>query len=125
MEIGCFPKLSQKAIARPGIPMATPDEWNRLSFSVQWQLTILGFRSRQKAGGLGGAVVTHSSPTSDFGSSNPDPYVGKLVLMWERWYLLAHGQQFTVQNLNQLYVLVSSTHKTTRDDMTCTVLKET
>ena len=37
--------------------------------------------------------------------------------------LLAIGQQFTLQNLDQLYVLVSSGHKTTCRDMTCTVLK--
>ena len=34
------------------------------------------------------------------------------------------GLQFTVQNLDHLYVQVSSGHKTTRRDWTCTVLKE-
>ena len=43
---------------------------------------------------------------------------------WESWQLLADGQQFTVQNLDQLYVLVSSAHKTTHHDMTCTVMVE-
>ena len=38
---------------------------------------------------------------------------------------LTNGRQFTVQNLDQLYVLVSSVHKTSRPDMTCTVLKGT
>ena len=64
--------------------------------------------------GHGDAVVTHSPPTSEVGNSNPRPYVGKLVV--------TYGQQFTVQKLDQLYVLVSSAHKTTRRDMTCTVL---
>ena len=33
-------------------------------------------------------------------------------LMWEKsWYLLTDGRQFIVQNLNQLYVLVSSAYK--------------
>ena len=47
-----------------------------------------------------GVVVTHSSPTTAVGGSNPRPYVGKLVV--------AYHQQCTVQNLEQLYVLVSS-----------------
>ena len=51
-------------------------------------------------------------------NSNPEPYVGKLVVAY-LWL------QFTVQNLDQLYVLVSSALKTTRCDMTCTVLKAT
>ena len=38
---------------------------------------------------------------------------------------LAVGRQFTVQNHDQLYVLVSSAHKTTHRDMTCTVLRVT
>ena len=46
-------------------------------------------------------------------------------LKWESWYLLAVGRQFTVQNIVQLYVLVSSALPTTRCDMTCTVLKAT
>ena len=47
----------------------------------------------------------------------PDP-------MQESWQLLTNRRQFTVQNFDQLYVLVSSGHKTTRHDMTCTVLKK-
>ena len=41
--------------------------------------------------------------------------------VWESWWLLTNGQQFTVQNHDHLYVLVSSTHKTIRRDMTYTV----
>ena len=41
------------------------------------------------------------------------PQVGKLVV----------GRQFTVQNPDKLYVLVSSALPTIRRDMTCTVLK--
>ena len=54
--------------------------------------------------------------TSEVGGSKPGPYVGKVV---------TDGWQFTVQNLDQLYVLVSSAHKTTRRDMTYAVLKVT
>ena len=32
----------------------------------------------------GGAVVTHSPPTSEVGGSNPEPYVRKLVVAY-RW----------------------------------------
>ena len=39
-------------------------------------------------------------------------------LMGESWCLHTDGLQFTVQKLDQLYVLVSSAHKTTRHDMT-------
>ena len=31
-------------------------------------------------GGHGGAVVRHSLPTSEAGGSNPEPYVGKMVV---------------------------------------------
>ena len=37
--------------------------------------------------------------------------------MWESWQLLSDGLQFTVQNLDRLYVLVSSAHKTTHRGM--------
>ena len=63
-------------------------------------------------------LVTHSGPTSEVGGSNPEPYVGKMVVSY-RWL------QFTVQNLDQLYLLVSSAHKTTHRDMTYTMLKAT
>ena len=43
--------------------------------------------------------------------------------VWESWSLLTDGREFTVQNLGQLYILVSSAHKTTHRDMTYTVLK--
>ena len=56
-------------------------------------------------------MVTHSPSTSEIGS-----------LMWKSWLLLTDGRQFTVQNLYQLYVLVSSAHKTTHQDMTGTML---
>ena len=45
--------------------------------------------------------------------------------IWERWWFLTHGRQFTVQNSDQLYVLVSSVHKTNYHDMTCKVFKAT
>ena len=51
-------------------------------------------------------MVTNSSPTSEVCGSNPKPYVGKVVVS------LTDGQQFTVQKLDLLYVLVSSIHKT-------------
>ena len=66
--------------------------------------------------GHGGRVVTLSPPTSEAGVLFPAwPQVGKLVV----------GRQFTVQNPNELYVLVSCALPTTRCDMTCTVLKVT
>ena len=34
-------------------------------------------------GGHGGAVVTHSPPTSEVGGSHPGPYVGKLVVAYQ------------------------------------------
>ena len=43
--------------------------------------------------------------------------------MLEGWQLLTDGREFTVQNLDQLYVLVSSTHKKNRCDMTYPALK--
>ena len=59
-------------------------------------------------------MVTLSPPTSEAGVRSPAwPQVGKLVVAW----------QFTVQNPNELYVLVSSALPTTCHDMTCTVLK--
>ena len=64
-------------------------------------------------------MATLSPPTSEAGVQFPaSPQVGKLVV-------IAVGRQFTVQNLDQLYVLVSSALPTTRRDMTCTVLKVT
>ena len=62
--------------------------------------------------GHGGTVVTHSPPTSEVGGSNPGPCAGKLLVAY-------HWLAFTVQNLDQLCVLVSSAQKI----MTCTVLK--
>ena len=32
--------------------------------------------------GHGGAVVTHLTPTCEVGGSNPEPYVGKLVVSY-------------------------------------------
>ena len=63
-------------------------------------------------------VVANPIPTSEVGGQTPN-------LIWESWKLLTDGQQVTVQNLDQLYVLVSSAHKTNRHDMTCTALKTT
>ena len=45
--------------------------------------------------------------------------------IWESWSLLTNDWQFTVQNLDHLYVLISSAHKATRGDMSSTVLKAT
>ena len=58
-----------------------------------------------------------SPATSEVGGSNPEAYVGGKMVVSYRW--------LTVQNLDQLYVLVSSAYKTTRFDMTYTVLKAT
>ena len=69
------------------------------------------------AGGHGGRVVTLLPPISEAEVRfTALPQVGKLVVA-------AIGRQSTVQNLDQLYVLVSSAIPTTRHDMTCTVLK--
>ena len=43
--------------------------------------------------------------------------------MSESWWLFSDDQQFTIQNFDQLYVLVFSAHKTTHSEMTSTVLK--
>ena len=48
-----------------------------------------------------GAVATHSPPTSEVVGSIPGPYVENMVV-------LTDGQQFTVENFDQLYVLDSS-----------------
>ena len=69
--------------------------------------------------GHGGRVVTRLSPISEAGVRSPHG------LKWESWQLLSVGRQFTVQNPNELYVLVSSALPTTRCDMTFTVLKAT
>ena len=66
---------------------------------------------------LGGVVVTDSPPTSEV-VQTPDR-------IWESWSLLTDDRQFTVQNLDQLYILISSAYKTTRGDMSSTVLKAT
>ena len=64
-------------------------------------------------------MVTLLPPTSEAGVRfTARPQVGKLVVACVGW-------QFTVQNLYQLYVLVSSALPTTRHDITCTVLKVT
>ena len=54
-----------------------------------------------------------------------EKFHGTPDLMWESWQLLTDGRQFTIQNLHQLYVLVSSAQTTIHRDMTCTVLKAT
>ena len=66
-----------------------------------------------------GAMVAQwldSPPTFEVCGSNPGPYVGNLVVA---------GRKFTVQYLDQLYILVFSPYKTTHHDMTYTVLKAT
>ena len=69
--------------------------------------------------GHGGRVVPLSPPTSEIRVQFPArPQVGKLVVAC-RWSTV------TVYNLDQLYVLVSSTVPTTCRDWTCTVLKVT
>ena len=60
-----------------------------------------------------GTVITHSPPTSEVGGSNPGTTVGKLVVAY---------QLSSVRTLTNC-ILVCSAHKTTRRDMTCTVLK--
>ena len=67
--------------------------------------------------GHGGRVVILLPPTSEIGVRNPArPQVGKLVVVchWSAVYNTA------IQNLDQVYLLVSSAHKTTRHDMTYT-----
>ena len=49
-------------------------------------------------------MVIHWPLTSDGYNANCRPYVGSCEL-------LTNGRQFTVENLDQLYVLVSSAHK--------------
>ena len=69
--------------------------------------------------GHGGRVLTLSPPISEARVRFPtQPQV-------ENWQVLAVGRQFTVQNFDRVYVLVSSALQTTRRDMTCTVLKVT
>ena len=59
-------------------------------------------------------MITLSPPTSEIGVRFPArPQVGMLVV--------AVGWQFTVQNLDQLCVLVSSALQTTHRDMTYTM----
>ena len=74
---------------------------------------ILTFKLQDR--GLSGAVVTHLPPTTEVCGSKPGPYVGKLVVV----FLMVSS----VQKFDQLYVRVSSTHKTTCHDNTFIVLK--
>ena len=57
-------------------------------FSIQFHLGTQSFNrttcADMKYRDHGGAVVTHSPPTSKVGSSNPGLYVGKLVVAY-RW----------------------------------------
>ena len=80
----------------------------------------LQFNLLTSHGGGGGGhdrtVVTHSPPPMRSAVQTLDP-------MWGSWWLLTDDRQFTVQNLDQLYVLVFSAHKTTCCDMTCTMLE--
>ena len=45
-----------------------------------WLYLITSLRDRR---GHGDAVVTHSPPTSEVGGSNPESYVGKLVVAYQ------------------------------------------
>ena len=45
-------------------------------------------------------------------------FIYRPELKWESCKLLSVGHQYILQNLDQLYILVSSAHKTTRHDMT-------
>ena len=65
---------------------------------------------------LGYGCSSNTPPTSEV--QTPD-------IMSKSWELRPSSQQFTVQNHDQLHVLVSSAHKTTCCDMTCLVLKAT
>ena len=66
-----------------------------------------------KSGGNSDVVVTHSPPTSVVSFSNPRPCVGKLVVAYRESAVYS-----TVQNLNQLYVLVFSVLPNIRHDIT-------
>ena len=85
------------------------------TFSNSSNLTFIcngqqsGFKAEMR--GHGGRVVTLSPPTSEAG------------VRFTALPQVAVGRQFTVQNLDQLYVLVSPALPTTCRDMTCTVLK--
>ena len=65
----------------------------------------------------GAMVVTHLSLISEVLSSNPGPYLGKLIVAYQ-WLAV-------YSTLGQLYVMVSIAHKTTHRDMNCTLLKAT
>ena len=52
-------------------------------------------------------TVAHPPPTSEVSVPNPRPHLGKLVLT-DFVLLLTDGRQFSVQNLGQLHVLVTS-----------------
>ena len=67
----------------------------------------------------GGGGLWHLPPTSEVGGSNPQPSVGKFVGFF------TDGWQFTLQYIDQLYVVVSSAHKTAHHDMTYAVLNVT
>ena len=64
-------------------------------------------------------MVTFSPATSEAG------FGSRHGLKWEGWEVLAVGRQFSVQNLDQLYVLVSSALPTNHRDKICTLLKVT
>ena len=66
-------------------------------------------------GGHGGALVTHSSPTSEVSGVRPWTLCGKVGSF------LNNGWQFIAQKLDQLYVLVLSAYKTSCRDRICSV----
>ena len=52
---------------------------------MPYLLNLLYFKrhlQKRDEWGYGGAVVTHSPPTSEVGGSNSAPYVGKLVVSY-------------------------------------------
>ena len=61
-------------------------------------------------------MVTHSTPTSEVGSSNPKPYVEKSEVAY---------QSDTIHNLDRLCALVTSAHRINHCNIMYTVLKAT
>ena len=101
-------------------PVHTICWWSRY---LNWQknkqiqvpkVILLGsWDSSWETRGHGCPVVTHSPPTSEVGGSNPGPYLGKKLVVACRWSAVYSTETLT----HQLYVLVSSAHKTTIRDI--------
>ena len=70
------------------------------------------------------ATVILLQTISRCGGNTLASHLFKPRTLWvESWWLLTNGRQFTVQDLDQLYVLVYPAHKTTCRDIIYTVLK--